>query len=71
MGKKDALEGFDTDVFKVRFEQADCDLCAEKKGCGFQDCACFYLKQDGDEESLLFVCGKCLGRIVAVMEGAR
>jgi hypothetical protein len=66
---KNELEGFDSRTIKVRLEQADCDLCAEKKGRGFQDCACFYLKRGKEEsESLVFLCGECLSKIATRME---
>ena len=69
MPKKNALEGFDSRTINVRLEQADCDLCAEKKGRGFQDCACFYLKRcEGQAESLVFLCGECLSKIAALMQ---
>jgi len=69
MAKKNALEGFDSRTIKVCLEQADCDLCAEKKRRGFQDCACFYLERGGeDAEPLVFLCGECLSKIVALME---
>jgi hypothetical protein len=69
MAKKNALKGFDSRAIKVCLEQADCDLCAEKKGRGFQDCASFYLERGGeDAEPLVFLCGECLSEIAAQME---